>query len=73
MGFDFLQINVLDEPGTQFLICTDGVTKELGDLEIEAELRKQLPPQETVEGIIDAGLANGGRDNITAVVVRIES
>lgn len=61
------------EPGTQFLLCSDGLTKEVADVRIEAEFLKNLSPKETVANLIQAALAAGGRDNVTAVVVRVES
>jgi protein phosphatase len=60
------------EPGTQFLLCSDGLTKELSDQRIEEEFRKQLPPNQIAENLVQAALAGGGRDNVTVVVVRAE-
>lgn len=60
------------EPGTQFLLCSDGLTKELSDQRIEEEFRKKLAPRQTAENLIHAALASGGRDNVTVVVVRTE-
>lgn len=60
------------DPGTQFLLCSDGLTKEVADPLIEAEFRKNLPPAELVKVLVNAALAAGGRDNVTALVVRAE-
>lgn len=60
------------EPGTQFLLCSDGLTKELSDQRIEEEFKKKLTPRQTVENLVHAALAGGGRDNVTVVVVRAE-
>lgn len=60
------------EPGTQFLLCSDGLTKELPDPRIEEEFRKKLAPRQTAENLIHAALGSGGRDNVTVVVVRAE-
>jgi len=52
-----------------FLICSDGLSKELADSEI-AELLRQTPHDERLADVLtDAAIAAGGRDNITAVVV----
>lgn len=58
------------EPGAQFLLCSDGLTKEISDRRIAEELGKNLTPQQTVENLVNAALAAGGRDNVTAVVVK---
>ena len=58
-------------PGTQFLLCSDGVSEELDDRRIEAIVsRTDLAAQECVDQLILAALDAGGHDNITAVLVR---
>lgn len=58
--------------GMQFLLCSDGLTEELGDGQIAAVLaRTDLAAQECVDHLLLAALDAGGRDNITAVLVRI--
>ena len=59
-------------PGMQFMLCSDGLTKELPEPKIEEEFRKNLPPQELANTLVQAALAAGGRDNVTVVVVRAE-
>lgn len=59
------------EPGTQFLLCSDGLTKEVEDLKIEEEFRSGRGPKETAEALVQAALAAGGRDNVTALVVSV--
>jgi len=60
------------EPGTQFLLCSDGLTKEVPEPRIEEEFRKNLPPKELADTLVQAAIAAGGRDNVTVVVVRAE-
>jgi protein phosphatase len=60
------------EPGTQFLLCTDGLTKEVPEPKIEEEFKKNLPPKELADSLVQAAIAAGGRDNVTVVVVRAE-
>lgn len=60
------------EPGTQFLLCSDGLTKEVPEPKIEEEFKKNMPPKELAESLLQAALAAGGRDNVTVVVVRAE-
>lgn len=52
------------------LLCSDGVTKEMEDAEIEATLRLK-EPQRVVERLVSSSLDSGGHDNITAVCIRI--
>ncbi|MGQ0587458.1 MAG: PP2C family protein-serine/threonine phosphatase [Gammaproteobacteria bacterium] len=59
-------------PGTQFMLCSDGLTKEVPEPKIEEEFKKDLPPKELATALVDAALAAGGRDNVTVVVVRTE-
>jgi protein phosphatase len=59
-------------PGMQFLLCSDGITEELDDARIGAIVsRTDLAAQECVDHLLLAALEGGGRDNITAVLVRI--
>src|SRR5689334_6113453 len=60
------------EPGTQFLLCSDGLTKEVPEPKIEEEFKKGMAPKELAETLVQAALAAGGRDNVTVVVVRAE-
>jgi protein phosphatase len=59
-------------PDDRYLLCSDGLDKELPDDEI-ARLLADAPPAETAEALIQAACAAGGRDNVTAVVVQFEA
>lgn len=61
------------EPGTQFLLCSDGLTKEVSDRRIAEEMARNLAPQQTAENLVKLALDAGGRDNVTAVVIRAEA
>jgi protein phosphatase len=52
------------------LLCTDGLTEMLGDLDIAAVLQAGKPPEMCCRTLIDLANDRGGHDNITAVVVR---
>lgn len=56
-------------PSAEFLLCTDGLTKEVEDARIEQEFARQLPPANTARNLVQAALEHGGRDNVTAIVV----
>jgi protein phosphatase len=59
-------------PGMQFLLCSDGLSEELDDTRIATIVsRTDLAAQECVDHLVLAALDAGGRDNITALLVRI--
>lgn len=60
-------------PNTRLLVCSDGLTRELGDPHLRGLLAEGLGPFETAELLRDKALAAGGRDNVTAVVVDVVS
>ncbi len=57
--------------GLRFLVCSDGLTKEVSDESIRMHLAAGLTPEATSGALIDAALASGGRDNVTAVIVDV--
>lgn len=58
-------------PGDLYLLCSDGLTDMLSDSEIAGILRDR-GPRDAVRALIDAANRNGGKDNITAVVIAAE-
>ncbi len=66
---DYLRLDVLD--GDRFVICSDGLTKELTDFGIRHFLEANRDPAAAVEAMLAAALENGGRDNITIVVLDV--
>ena len=56
------------EKGDRYLVCSDGLYKELSTLQIEHCLSKSSP-QQALDCLINTALDNGGRDNITAILV----
>lgn len=63
------------EPGDTFLICSDGLSEglyahQMTDLLREAGSDTQANP---ASRLVDASLANDGRDNTTALVIRVEA
>jgi serine/threonine protein phosphatase PrpC len=51
------------------MLCSDGLHDELDDDEIAAQLRSGRAPDDTVIMLVDAALANGGRDNVSVVLI----
>lgn len=58
-------------PGDTYLLCSDGLYNEVPEDSIRRKLG--LAPEEAVRRLIDEALHNGGRDNVTVVVVRLEA
>lgn len=71
MGADVEADTVLTSAAvpTRFLLCSDGLTNEVDDATLAAILGTEPDPQGAVDRLIDAALAAGARDNVTAVVV----
>jgi PPM family protein phosphatase len=61
------------EPGDLFLLCSDGLTRELSDQSIESMLSQSLPLKELCNFLVDAAKRAGGHDNITCLLVRAEA
>lgn len=66
---DYLRLDVLD--GDRFVICSDGLTKELTDFGIRHFLEANADPAAAVDAMMAAALENGGRDNISIVVLDV--
>jgi protein phosphatase len=57
------------EDGDRFIMCSDGLVDEADDDEIETEIRLSVSVQDLADRLVDLANRNGGRDNITVVVV----
>lgn len=56
----------------RFILCSDGLTKELDDATIEAVLESGDAGVAMADRLVAAALASGGSDNVTVVVVEAE-
>lgn len=61
------------EQGDLFLLCTDGLTRELSDAAIAATLAREASLEQTCTALVEAAKAAGGHDNITCLLVRAEA
>ena len=52
------------------LLCSDGLTDMLSDAQIEAVLAQDGPLLERAQTLVDQANANGGKDNISVVLMR---
>jgi PPM family protein phosphatase len=61
------------KPRDLFLLASDGLTGMLEDPELAKVLVSDRTPQEKVDDLINEANRHGGLDNITAIVVRVDS
>jgi protein phosphatase len=59
-------------PGDRYLLCSDGLTRELSDPQIEALLVADGPLEEQCERLVNSANKSGGNDNITCILVQAE-
>lgn len=66
---DYVRLDVVE--GDRFVVCSDGLTKELTDYGIRHFLDENPDPAAAVSAMLEAALENGGRDNITIIVLDV--
>ena len=59
------------QPQDTFLLCSDGLTDMLANEEIRACITQHLRTKGMVSHLIDLANQHGGRDNITALIIKI--
>jgi protein phosphatase len=57
--------------GDIFLLCTDGLTRELSDAQIAEILRGNSDLDAACHALVEAANEAGGRDNVTGLLVRL--
>lgn len=60
------------QPGDTLLLCSDGLTDMVRSEQITSLLSSSAEPEEVCRNLIQAALTGGGKDNVTAVVLRVE-
>jgi serine/threonine protein phosphatase PrpC len=64
-------IQVLPFKGDRFLLCSDGLPREVTDAQVASILRRFADPEEAAKELVAEARAHGGNDNITVVVVDV--
>jgi protein phosphatase len=54
--------------GDRLLLCTDGLTDPVSEVEIAALLEAHPRPEDACRALVDRALDGGGRDNVTVVL-----
>ncbi len=71
-GVDELQRKKVEiNPGDVFLLCSDGLYDMVPDHEIQELLHQGVNGGRPCDLLVEAALENGGRDNVTVIVVRV--
>lgn len=60
-------------PGDLYLLCSDGLTREVADVRIETILAAGQPLDELCTQLVKAANKAGGHDNITCILIQAES
>jgi len=68
---DVDEFQVLPRTGDRYLLCSDGLTDEVGEADIADVLCGVDDPDEAAQLLVQQANRNGGRDNITVVVVDV--
>jgi protein phosphatase len=58
--------------GDRLLLCSDGLSGSVSDAMIAETLASEPDPQAAAERLRDQAIEQGSRDNVTAIVVRVE-
>lgn len=58
--------------GDRLLLCSDGLHGEIPDDRIEAILAEGFSPRRTLELLLEAAMAGGARDNVTALLLVLD-
>lgn len=60
-------------PRDLLLLCSDGLTRMVTDPEIAGTLQAEMDPQKAADRLIAIANENGGVDNISVIVIRVEN
>jgi protein phosphatase len=66
---DYVSVGI--ENDARWVVCSDGLTKELTDYGIRHYLLLGSTPEEAARLLVDAAVENGGRDNISVIVLDV--
>ena len=59
------------ESGSRILVCSDGLTSEVGDEQIREVLTEEAVAERAADELLRRALIEGGRDNVSVIVVDV--
>lgn len=65
------EFQLLPHAGDRYLLCSDGLTDEVSEEEIASVLRTIDDPEQAATDLVRRANENGGRDNVTVVIVDV--
>jgi protein phosphatase len=68
----FVDWTVAASSGATFVLCSDGINKEIGDEELDLECARARGPEALVRRLFELALERAARDNVSALAVRFE-
>lgn len=64
---DFFEVEVT--PGNEILMCSDGLSSMVEDVQLAGVLTSKAPLNEKAEQLVNAANEYGGRDNISLIII----
>lgn len=64
-------VTVEVEQGDRYLLCSDGLPRELSDDQMASLLRRLADPDEAARELVSQARTHGGSDNVTVVVIDV--
>jgi serine/threonine protein phosphatase PrpC len=65
------ELEILPVKGDRYLLCSDGLPREVSDAQMASILRRLTNPSDVAKELVAEARAHGGNDNITVVVVDV--
>ena len=59
------------QPDTRIMLCSDGISDMLTEVEIQAILNRKKNASDTVHDLMKLALEKGGRDNATVILCQV--
>lgn len=70
---DLTNVSEKLEPGDILMVCSDGVSDKLSGRDIEASLSGSEPISKKAKNLIDKALEKGSRDNLSVILIEVQS
>ena len=61
------------QPGDMLLLCTDGLSNIVAEEDLTRTLMQSSSPQAAADKLVQMAVKSGGRDNVTAIVARLQA